>query len=338
MLDRIRTMQKRAESVTQARTYTQNLTLDKKIELISQYLREADRLIQLQQYQRALEQVAKVFGLDPTNHFAQAYSQTIEMLMKKGATPIPAPVVSPIRPTMATPAPKSNSSNKRASSAGADVSSSGRTTPKVVPIPPASPAKPAVQPSKPIPVEASQKLKGRLRMYREILDEMWFDGILTEKEAAELVKIRSLFKISDEEHARLEKEIKTEAYVQALRIVLQDGVVTENEERVLELMRRNAGITMGRSQRCRSENSGSAAVTSLAWNYLIVDDEKTILLTYSAILRRHGYTVTIAESVEASTAILEKANPQSHSFRRDVSLADGKRVWILQSGEKQPAV
>ena len=96
MLDRIRTMQKRAESVTQARTYTQNLTLDKKIELISQYLREADRLIQLQQYQRALEQVAKVFGLDPTNHFAQAYSQTIEMLMKKGATPIPAPVVPPL--------------------------------------------------------------------------------------------------------------------------------------------------------------------------------------------------------------------------------------------------
>ncbi len=37
MLDRIRTMQKRADSVTQARTYTQNLTLDKKIELISQY-------------------------------------------------------------------------------------------------------------------------------------------------------------------------------------------------------------------------------------------------------------------------------------------------------------
>ena len=75
-------------------------------------------------------------------------------------------------------------------------------------------------------------------MYREVLDEMWFDGILTEKEAAELVKIRSLFNISDEEHTRLEKEIKTEAYVQALRIVLHDGIVTENEERVLELMRK----------------------------------------------------------------------------------------------------
>ena len=109
MLDRIHAMQKRAESVTQARTYTQNLTLEKKIELISQYLREADRLIQLQQYQRALEQVAKVFGLDPTNHFAQAYSQSIEMLMKKGATPIPAPVVPPVKRTAATPAPVSPS-------------------------------------------------------------------------------------------------------------------------------------------------------------------------------------------------------------------------------------
>ena len=309
MLDRIRTMQKRAESVTQARTYTQNLTLDKKIELISQYLREADRLIQLQQYQRALEQVAKVFGLDPTNHFAQAYSQTIEMLMKKGATPIPAPVVSPIRPTMATPAPKSTPPTSVPAPPVLTSAPPVAATPKVVPIPPASPAKPAVQPSKPIPVEASQKLEGRLRMYREILDEMWFDGILTEKEAAELVKIRSLFKISDEEHARLEKEIKTEAYVQALRIVLQDGVVTENEERVLELMRRRYGITMEDHKDAEAKILEARRSPPSLGTILIVDDEKTILLTYSAILRRHGYTVTIAESVEAAMAILEKQTP-----------------------------
>src|SRR5208283_981238 len=73
------------------------------------------------------------------------------------------------------------------------------TPPKVVPLPSAPPANASPQPSKPVPVEASQKLEGRLKMYREILDEMWFDGILTDKEAAELVKIRSLFKITDEE-------------------------------------------------------------------------------------------------------------------------------------------
>ncbi len=321
MLDRIHTMQKRADSVTQARTYTQNLTLDKKIELISQYLREADRLIQLQQYQRALEQVAKVFGLDPTNHFAQAYSQTIEMLMKKEATPIPAPSVK--RTTAAPPGQTPSAvpaSPQRVSTPPTQAPSTAvpvspprapipPVPPKAVPIPPAPPAKPSPQPSTPISVEATQKLEGRLKMYREILDEMWFDGILTEKEAAELVKIRSLFNISDEEHARLEKEIKTEAYVQALRIVLHDGVVSENEERVLELMRRRYGISMEDHKDAEAKILEARRSPPSLGTILIVDDEKTILLTYSAILRRHGYTVLIAESVESAMAILEKQTP-----------------------------
>jgi len=321
LLDRIHTMQKRAETVSQARTFTKNLTLEKKIELISQYLREADRLIQLQQYDRALEQVAKVFGLDPTNHFAQAYSQSIEMLMKKGATPIPAPVTPAVKKPAAVPVPVPAPAAPVAAPAPppapvppprphvppvAAPSAPAHQAPAHVP---AQPPKPAPQPAKPVPAEASRKLEGRLKMYREILDEMWFDGILTEKEAAELVKIRDMFNISDEEHARLEKEIKTEAYVQALRIVLHDGVVSENEERVLELMRRRYGISMEEHKDAEAKILEARHSPPSLGTILIVDDEKTILLTYSAILRRHGYTVLIAESVEAALVILEKQTP-----------------------------
>jgi len=319
MLDRIRTMQKRADSVTQARTYTQNLTLDKKIELISQYLREADRLIQLQQYQRALEQVAKVFGLDPTNHFAQAYSQSIEMLMKKATTPAPAPVVPPVKrpvpapesapPTAAPASPARTPAPAVRPAHAAPPPAPPRTAPAPPARTPALPSQPTPQTAAPVPVEASQPLEGRLKMYREVLDEMWFDGILTEKEAAELKKIRSLFNITDEEHARLEKEIKTEAYVQALRIVLQDGVVSENEERVLELMRRRYGITMEDHKDAEAKIMEARRSSPSLGTILIVDDEKTILLTYSAILRRHGYTVLIAESVENAMTILEKQTP-----------------------------
>jgi len=42
---------------------------------------------------------------------------------------------------------------------------------------------------------------------------------------------------------------------------------------------------------------------------LVVDDERTILLTYAAILRRHGYTVLTAETVEDAMVILEKQTP-----------------------------
>jgi len=329
MLDRIHTMQKRAESVSQARAFTKNLTLEKKIELISQYLREADRLIQLQQYERALEQVAKVFGLDPTNHFAQAYSQSIEMMMKKGGTPIPAPITSaPKKPaSAAVPAPAAATAPTAAPAPPPPVAvpppasvppprphvppvsvPSAPAHPTPAPVPP-PPPKPVPQPSKPVPVEATHKSEGRLKMYREILDEMWFDGILTEKEAAELTKIRDMFNISDEEHARLEKEIKTEAYVQALRIVLHDGVVSENEQRVLDLMRRRYGISLDEHKEAEARILEARRTPPTLGTILIVDDEKTILLTYSAILRRHGYTVLIAESVEAALVILEKQTP-----------------------------
>ena len=146
-------------------------------------------------------------------------------------------------------------------------------------------------------------------MYREILNEMWFDGVLTPKESAELEKVRSLFNISEQQHAQLEKEIKTEAYVEALRIVLHDGVVTENEERVLELMRKRYSITMEEHKASEAKILEAKRTPASLGSLLIVDDEKTILLTYAAILRRHGYTVHIAESIQDAMAILEKEIP-----------------------------
>lgn len=285
MLDRVHMGQKKTESASQQRVQTQALSLDKRIQLISQYLREADKFIQLQQYQRALEQVAKVFSLDPTNHFAQAYSQSIEMLMKKEATPVKAPPSPPPqRPAPAAP-PSPPAMNQ----------------PKPSPIPPPAP--------KPMPVKAPEELEGRLKMYREILNEMWFDGVLTPKEISELEKVRSLFNITDQQHTQLEKEIKTDAYVEALRIVLHDGVVTENEERVLELMRKRYSITMEEHKDAEARILEAMRAPASLGSLLIVDDEKTILLTYGAILRRHGYTVFTAETIHDAMAILEKETP-----------------------------
>lgn len=146
-------------------------------------------------------------------------------------------------------------------------------------------------------------------MYREILNEMWFDGVLTPKEISELEKVRSLFNITDQQHTQLEKEIKTDAYVEALRIVLHDGVVTENEERVLELMRKRYSITMEEHKDAEARILEAMRAPASLGSLLIVDDEKTILLTYGAILRRHGYTVFTAETIHDAMAILEKETP-----------------------------
>jgi len=160
-----------------------------------------------------------------------------------------------------------------------------------------------------MPVKAPEELDGRLKMYREILNEMWFDGVLAPKEISELEKVRRLFNITDQQHAQLERAIKTDAYVEALRIVLHDGVVSENEERVLELMRRRYGITMEEHKDAEAKILEAKRSPVSLGSILIVDDDKTILSTYAAIARRHGYTVFIAETIHDAMTILEKETP-----------------------------
>ncbi len=275
VLDRIHAAQKKGLASSQQREQATSAAMDARLQTISQHLIDADKLIKVKQYKSALEQVAKVFALDSTNHFAKAFSERIEMLME--AEP-PAP-----------PAPAS--------------------PPAATPTPPPPPA-PSVPTPPPPPAQVPLEPEGRIKMYHEILNEMWFDGVLSEKEAAELKRVRGLFNISEEQHRVLEREVKANAYVDALRIVLHDGVISDNEARVLELMRKRYGITMEEHAEAEAKIRDARRTKPSLGTILIVDDEKTILLTYAAILGRHGYKVISAESVEEAMAILEKTTPQ----------------------------
>lgn len=77
--ERIRYFQRKA----QQQVDTQADEMERKVEVVSQLLQTADKHIELKEYERALEQVAKVFAIDPKNYFAQAYSDRIDMLMQK---------------------------------------------------------------------------------------------------------------------------------------------------------------------------------------------------------------------------------------------------------------
>lgn len=275
LAERIRAYKKKAEQAQQERAEVRAQKLDDRIEEIAPLLREADRFIQLREFQSALERVAKVFAIDSTNHLARAYSQTIESLMNAPAA------------TAAQPTPPGVSSAPPA------------------PLPPA-----AVPPKEAqLPTEVPDEPVGRLLMYREILNEMWSDGMLTEKESVALNKVRGLFDITEEQHAQLEKEIKIDAYAEALRIVLHDGVVNENEDRILELMRKRYGITNEEHEEAQRKILAMKRSRRTQGLILVVDDEKTTLLTYAAILRRHGYAVLTAETVEDAMAILGKETP-----------------------------
>ena len=265
--ERIRAMQKRSQQEAAARATAETSDLEHRLEMVAQLLKAADNLIALRQYRQALDQVAKVFALDPTNYYAQAYSERIEILMREGPKgPLPPPPTEP---------------------------------------PAAEPAAPTPAPEQVAPTDE----KGRLAMYREMLKEMWFDGVLSEQEKIELKKVRGTFNISDAEHDQVEKEIKVDAYVEGLRIALRDGVLSENEERVLELMRKRFGITMEEHMSAEAKILSAKQHPDARPMILVVDDEKTFLLSLAARLKKHNYEVMTAESVEEALQLMEQTVP-----------------------------
>lgn len=146
-------------------------------------------------------------------------------------------------------------------------------------------------------------------MYRELLREIWFDGKVTTEESQELKKVRDLFRISDEEHKELEKQIKIDAYVEALRIAWKDGALSQGENDVLQLMREKFSITMEEHMSAEAKILWAKSTPNAKSTILLADDEETLLLSLAANLRRHGYDVTTAASVDKALEILQKTIP-----------------------------
>jgi DNA-binding PadR family transcriptional regulator len=124
-------------------------------------------------------------------------------------------------------------------------------------------------------------------MYCELLKEMWFDGAIRAEEEGELKKVRKIFKISDQEHKELEKQVHIDAYVEALRIAWRDGAVTQNEGGVLQMMRQKFNISMEQHMSAEAKILWAKGTPFSKGSILIVDDEKTFLHSPAAYLEIH---------------------------------------------------
>jgi CheY-like chemotaxis protein len=242
---------------------------DQRLEQISMLLRAADQFVAAKKYKLAQQQVEKVFAIDGQNYYAKAYNERIAKLLQADVT-------------------------------------------KPADIPPAQ--VPAPQVKRPAPPEPPPDLwkpgeRASVGMYRELLREMWFDGRMTAEESQELKKVRDLFKITDEEHKELEKQIQIDAYVEALRIAWKDGVISQGENDVLLLMREKFNITMEEHMSAEAKILWAKSTPNAKSTILLADDEETLLLSLAANLRKHGYDVVTAPSVEKALEILQKTIP-----------------------------
>ena len=234
---------------------------DQRVEKISHLLKNAEQYLQYKQYKFALDEVKKVYAIDPTNYYAQAFSDRIDQLMtqEKG------------QPARQVPAP----------------------------------------PPRPAPTQqtAPTSQEGRIDVYRQMLKEVWFDGAVNALEAEQLKKARALFRISDNEHRELEKQIHIDAYVEALRIAWRDGAISNNEDQVLQIMRRKFNISMEEHLAAESKILWAKSSPHAKGTILIVDDEKSIVVSLAMHLKKHGYDAVTAESVEKALELIEQNPP-----------------------------
>jgi CheY-like chemotaxis protein len=280
-LERLRFLLDKAQKEEQPQSASsKELNEDKRLQQISMLLKSADQFIQAKNYKLALQQVGKVYQIDPRNYYAQAYSERIEQLLKEEKTSPPTSVE-------------------------------------------AAPPQPAAAPA--ISVEGPSFVQGErasITMYRELLKEMWFDGKITEPEEAELKKVREIFKISQAEHDELEKQVHIDAYIEALRIAWRDGVVSENESEVLQVMREKYNITMEEHMSAEAKILWARNAPQARVAILLVDDEKTFLLSLAMKLKQHGYEVVTTETAEEALAEMDRI--EVSLILSDLMLGEGR--------------
>jgi CheY-like chemotaxis protein/antitoxin component HigA of HigAB toxin-antitoxin module len=260
-LERVKLMLKRAQPKESEQTSQAEISLEERMEIISRHLSTAEEFINKKDYKHALEEVSHVYKIDPTNYYAQTYSERIDMLMLEETAEKNKPVKTVIQP-------------------------------------------PVVEAPKPPSLE-----RGSTPMYRELLKEVWLDGKVSEGEAMELAAMRELFGITIENHKQLEREVKIEAYLEALYIAGRDNIITDMEQKTLMMMRVKYAISQEEQAVAEARYNEIKRSSKTRGTILIVDTDQKILESLSDVLKHRGYTILLAQSVDDAIQILMKQTP-----------------------------
>jgi len=302
-----------------------DMPLERRMQTVSRLLASAEEFIKVKLYHRALAVVARVYQIDPKNHYAQLYSERIEELMQAEAAGKGDVDLRPAQPS--EPEVYTSTETKPQEPAQEAVSTPREfvlddtpeqlipmqefTTRPDVPIEEitAKPSKTDRIPPLSVPKSEPQAQAGRFALYRELLRECWADGVITPEESAMLHRVRTQSSISFEDHCRLEVDIKIDAYVDALQIVWRDGVVTDNEQEVLDIMRKKFGITPEDQAAAEKRYSLLRAAHEIKETVLIVDSDQDDLISVARALIGRGYDVRVARHPDEAILLIKKNKP-----------------------------
>lgn len=276
--------------------------------MIGAYLKKADQYIKEEDFDAAEKVVAEALSLDPKNLYALAYKERIRNARKafeeRGShaeRPSPAPTHAvPPKPEPVKPIPP--------------------VTAKAAPISPAVPSEP----------DAEDVIR-----YRALLKEAWADGSLTPLEQSNLRNLRSEISLSDDEHLRMESEIKSQCFIESVRDALQQGLLSGNPD-LLNDLRTRFSVTLEEYLRMESKLFTEMQKSHHKATIFFADDDILIVELMQTYLTNAGFTVVVATTPEGAMQKL-------HTIVPDLILCDMKfpdsphdGLWVYEQVRKIP--
>lgn len=310
------------------------LSSDQQRDIISKHLRTADELLRAKNFDAALEEIRKALNLDPKHSLARSFQQRILLIQKQHA---PAEDNKPKAPSqeevmamishhftvaeqMIAKRMYQDALKKIAEVYSVDPGNhfakaySDRIEQLILEQEQEGSKlfKDAIEQKTPQPSEEGIILpdRGSLEMYEELMKEAWFDGKVTPEEEAQLKEVRDVFSITEEEHHIVEKRVKTKSYIEALKLAWKDGVISEMERQVLDMMRRRYGITPEEHHEIEFMVQEAKKGTKPKARILLVEPDKTVLVTVMRALQAHNFEVVVASRVEDALQIMIKQIPK----------------------------
>lgn len=303
-------------------------------EQISNFLRQADELLRLKNFEGALQAIRKALAIDPKHMLARSFQQRI-MLIQKQSGPVEDAVPKGPSPEEIAQRISLLFSTAEQLITKREYQEALKKIAEVYQLDPGSHYARAYSDkieqlmmedqqrgvhkfgetivSKQVSTQSTQpvqSVRGSLLMYEELVKEYWFDGKITPEEEAELSSVREIFAITAEEHTALENKVKIESYIEALRLAWKDGAITEMERQVLDMMRKRYGITAEEHSTIEDSVHEAKRGTKAKARILIVTPDKELLATMTRTLQQRHYEVVYAFRAEEALNLMPKHIPE----------------------------
>jgi CheY-like chemotaxis protein len=302
-------------------------------ERISKHLRTADEFTRQERYEEALMEIERALEIDPKNNYARSFLERVKLMHKRSQPKGLDQAVSEEKTAEERTALISQHLSKaeeyinkkeyahaleevarvykiapqnyyaQTYSERIDILMQDKSIENDKPV--ATRVQPALPDVQPLP----SPTRGSTLMYCELLKEVWFDGKITEQEAHELSALRELFGITQEEHIKLERETRIEAYLEALRIAWRDNSLSGLEQKTLQMMLDKYGISKEEQSEAESRYAEIKKSSKSRGTILVVDADRQTLVSLSKGLQQHGLTVLLAQKAEDALQILSTHTP-----------------------------